>query len=73
MTTKIPALALALASGCLLAACSTPSTISTRDGRTDYTADAPNTDPDSDFVTYKKGGREVKVNKSDVTKIEEVD
>ncbi|WP_323029660.1 YgdI/YgdR family lipoprotein [Castellaniella defragrans] len=62
-----------LASGSILAACSSPSTVTTRDGRTDYSADAPNTDTDDGFVTYKKGGREVKINKSEVRRIEEVD
>ncbi|CDM23700.1 hypothetical protein BN940_06156 [Castellaniella defragrans 65Phen] len=62
-----------LASGSILAACSSPSTVTTRDGRTDYSADAPNTDTDDGFVTYEKGGREVKINKSEVRRIEEVD
>lgn len=62
-----------LASGSMLAACSTPSTVTTRDGQTDYTADAPDTDTDDGFVTYEKGDSEVKVNKSEVKKIEEVD
>lgn len=62
-----------LASGSILAACSTPSTVTTRDGQVDYTADAPATDTDDGFVTYQKGGRDVKVNKSEIKRIEEVD
>lgn len=57
---------------CTLAACSTPSVVTTSDGETIYTADAPDTDSNRDFVTYKKGGRQVKINKSEVRKIEEV-
>jgi len=73
MTKTILTFLAILASGSILAACSSPSTVTTQDGRTDYTADAPNTDTDDSFVTYEKGGREVKVNKSDVKRIEEVD
>ncbi len=73
MSKTILAFLAILASGSILAACSTPSTVTTRDGRTDYTADAPETDTDDGFVTYEKGGREVKVNKSEVKQIEEVE
>jgi len=62
-----------LASSGILAACSSPSTVTTRDGQTDYTADAPKTDTDDGFVTYDKNGSEVKVNKSEVKRIEEVE
>ncbi|MCZ4329177.1 YgdI/YgdR family lipoprotein [Castellaniella denitrificans] len=70
--TILATLAIFAGSG-VLAACSTPSTVTTRDGRTDYTADAPVTDTDDGFVTYEKGGRDVKVNKSEVERIEEVE
>ncbi len=56
-----------------LAACSTPSQVTTTDGQTTYTADAPDTESDVDFITYKKDGHKVKVNKLQVKKIEEVD
>ncbi|MGB3836578.1 YgdI/YgdR family lipoprotein [Castellaniella sp.] len=56
-----------------LAACSTPTTVTTRDGQTTYTADKPDVDQDKDFITYEKDGHEVQVNKSDVKQIEEVD
>lgn len=55
-----------------LAACSTPSQITTRDGRAIPTADKPEVDKDSDFVTYEKDGKEVQINKSEVQSIEEV-
>ena len=75
MSTKTPWFAGILAGSCvlMLAACSSPSTVTTRDGQTTYTADAPDTDTDSEFITYDKNGREVKVNKSEVKQIEEVD
>lgn len=58
---------------CTLAACSTPSEVTTNDGQTTYTPDTPKTDTGDGFVTYEKNGREVKVNKSDVKKIEPVE
>lgn len=73
MSMHTPGLAGILAGCCILAACSSPSTVTTRDGQTTYTTDAPETDKDSDFITYEKGDREVKVNKSEVRQIEEVD
>lgn len=73
MSKTILAFLAILASGSILTACSSPSTVTTRDGQTDYTADAPDTDTDDGFVIYEKGGREVKVNKSEVKQIEEVD
>ncbi len=73
MSMTKPALAGMLATCCMLAACSSPSTVTTRDGQTTYTEDAPESDPDSDFITYEKNDREVRVNKSEVRQIEEVD
>ncbi|CAM5213138.1 Lipoprotein YgdI/YgdR-like SH3-like domain-containing protein OS=Castellaniella defragrans OX=75697 GN=HNR28_000991 PE=4 SV=1 [Castellaniella defragrans] len=70
--TKLPGI-LGVFAVCMLAACSTPSEVTTTDGQTTYTSDAPNTDRDDGFVTYQKNGHEVKVNKSDVKKIEPVD
>ncbi|WP_322997975.1 YgdI/YgdR family lipoprotein [Castellaniella sp.] len=72
MSKKIPGLLAVLAGSFVMAACSTPSTVTTNDGKTDYTADAPQTDTDDGFVRYEKDGHEVKVNKSDVKRIEEV-
>lgn len=61
--------------GCgVLAACSTPSEVTTRDGGTTYTTDTPKTDNDSGFITYeKKNGDEVKINKDDVKEIKPVE
>lgn len=64
--------AIAIATFATLAACSTPSQIHTRDGRSIPTADRPEIDEDSGFVTYEKDGREVQLNKSDVQAIEEI-
>ena len=72
MTKTLLAFLAIAASGTILAACSSPSTVTTREGRVDYTADAPDTDRDDGFVTYQKNGQEVKVNKHDVQRIEEV-
>ncbi|PWF24910.1 YgdI/YgdR family lipoprotein [Corticimicrobacter populi] len=55
-----------------LAACSSPSQITTRDGQTVTTADRPEVNDDKDFITYERDGREVQVNKSDVKSIEEI-
>lgn len=63
---------IALAALTALAACSTPSQITTQDGRTIPTADRPDVDEDKDFITYEKDGREVRMNKSDVHAIEEI-
>lgn len=56
-----------------LTACSTPSKVTTIDGQTVYTPDSPKTDTDDGFITYQENGHEVKVNKSDVKKIEPVE
>ena len=55
-----------------IAGCSTPSQIHTRDGQAIPTADRPEVDEDSGFVTYEKDGKEVQMNKSDVKAIEEI-
>lgn len=55
-----------------LAACSSPSEVTTRDGQTVTTADKPKIDEEKGFVTYEKDGREVQVNKSDVESIREI-
>jgi major membrane immunogen (membrane-anchored lipoprotein) len=73
MLMKKMGMMVALGGCCVLAACSSPSQVTTRDGQTTYTADAPDTDEDSDFVTYEKNGSEVKVNKSEIREIREVD
>lgn len=53
-----------------LTACSTPSKVTTADGQTVYTPDSPKTNTGDGFVTYQENGHQVKVNKSDIKKIE---
>lgn len=55
-----------------LAACSTPTEVTTRDGQKTMTADKPEVNGKDGFITYEKDGKEVKVNSSDVQSIEEV-
>lgn len=69
---RAASLALSITAFAAIAACSNPSQIHTRDGHTISTADRPEVDEDSDFVTYEKDGREVQLNKSDVQAIEEI-
>jgi len=69
---RLGSAAVALAALTALAACSTPSQITTQDGRTIPTADRPEVDEDKDFITYEKDGREVQMNKSDVHSVEEI-
>lgn len=69
---RFGAAALSLAAVAALGACSSPSQINTRDGRSIPTADRPEVDEDKDFITYEKDGRQVQMNKSDVHSIEEV-
>ena len=64
--------AIAITTLAAMAACSSPSQIHTRDGRSIPTADRPEVDEDSGFVTYEKDGREVQINQSDVQAIEEI-
>lgn len=54
-----------------LMACSTPTEVTTRDGRVVTTPDAPDVDDDG-FVTYEKNDGEVRMNRDDVHSIEEI-
>ncbi|SHI18630.1 YgdI/YgdR family lipoprotein [Pollutimonas bauzanensis] len=59
--------------GCgALAACSTPTEVTTVDGQKTMTADKPEINKKDGFVTYEKDGKEVKVNSAEVRSIEEV-
>lgn len=64
--------AVAIVTLAAVAGCSTPSQIHTRDGRAIPTADKPEVDEDSGFVTYEKDGKEVQMNRSEVQAIEEI-
>lgn len=65
-------LVFAMAGAGVLAGCSTPTQITTKDGQTTMTADEPEINEDQGFVTYEKDGKEVRRNTSEVEKIEEV-
>ncbi|MVW80652.1 YgdI/YgdR family lipoprotein [Bordetella sp. 02P26C-1] len=72
MKTKMLMLACAMSGFAVMAGCSSPSVIETRDGNQIMTADEPETDNDTGFVEAEKDGKKVQVNKSDVKSIEEV-
>jgi len=57
----------------MLAACSSPHEMTTRDGQTIVTSDRPEVDDDNDFITYERDGTETRINKSEVREIREVD
>lgn len=61
----------AVASSASLMACSTPTEVTTRDGRVVTTPDAPEVEDDG-FVTYEKNDGEVRMNRDDVHSIEEI-
>ncbi|MCC2597240.1 YgdI/YgdR family lipoprotein [Pusillimonas sp. MFBS29] len=65
-------LAFAIAGAGVVAGCSTPTEITTKDGQTTMTADEPEINEDKGFVTYEKDGKEVRTNTSEVKQIEEV-
>jgi hypothetical protein len=56
-----------------MAACSTPTEITTTDGQTTVSSDKPEVDEDSGFVKYEKNGQEVQVNKSEVRDMKPVE
>lgn len=60
-----------VASSASLVACSTPTEVTTRDGRVITTPDSPDVDDDG-FVTYEKNDAEVRLNRDDVHSMEEV-
>lgn len=57
----------------VLAGCSSPSTITQRDGSQITTADEPQYNDDTGFYEYEKDGSKVRLNKDDVKSIEEID
>lgn len=60
-----------VASSASLVACSTPTEVTTRDGRVITTPDSPDVDDDG-FVTYEKNDAEVRLNRDDVHSMEEI-
>ena len=56
----------------LLAGCSQPSVVHTKDGQQIVTSDKPDFDKDSGMVQYKDNGKEMQINKDDVRSVEEV-
>ncbi len=56
-----------------VAACSSPYEVTTRDGESIVTSDKPEVDSDDDFVEYEKDGNTVRMNKSEVREIKQVD
>lgn len=63
--------AVAVAASTSLMACSTPTEVTTRDGRVITTPDTPDVDDDG-FVTYERNDSEVRINRDEVQSIEEV-
>lgn len=55
-----------------IAACSSPTEITTRDGQKTMSADRPEIDDKTGFVTYEKDGKEVQMNSSEIQSMEEV-
>lgn len=73
MKSKYTALAGILSLSALVVGCSSPSEITTRGGQTIVTSDEPKVKKNEDFITYEKGGKEVRMHKDEVSKIEEID
>jgi hypothetical protein len=72
MKIKMLMLASAVTGFAVLAGCSSPSVIETRDGNQIMTADEPESNDSTGFVEAEKDGKKVQVNKDDVKSIEEV-
>lgn len=72
MTFKKLFFVVAIAGSGALVGCSTPTEITTTDGQTTTTADKPEINEDTGFITYDKDGKEVQRNTSEVREIREV-
>ncbi|OZI61349.1 YgdI/YgdR family lipoprotein [Bordetella genomosp. 11] len=70
MTLKFTAMSLATVA--ILAGCSSPSVVNTRDGSQIVTPDKPDYDKKSGMYQYDQNGKEVQINKDDVKSIEQV-
>lgn len=65
-------LAIALTGCGAIAACSSPSVITTKDGEQIMTADEPEVDEREGFVRYETDGKDAQLNTSEVRSIEQV-
>lgn len=65
-------LTMSLATVAVLAGCSSPSVVNTRDGTQIVTPDRPEYDKKSGMYQYEDNGRQVQINKDDVKSIQEV-
>lgn len=72
MKSKYMALGAVLGLGVALVGCSNPTQITTRDGQSIVIPDEPEAKKNDDFITYSKDGKEVRMHKDEVSKIEEV-
>src|SRR3546814_2221980 len=72
MNLKTTTLVLIMTGIGVLAGCSSPSVVQTRDGGQVVTPDEPQYNEDTGFYEYDKDGHKVQVNKDDVKTIEEV-
>ncbi|ANN67732.1 YgdI/YgdR family lipoprotein [Bordetella bronchialis] len=70
MTLKLTAISLAAVA--ILAGCSSPSVVNTRDGSQIVTPDKPEYDKKSGMYQYEENGRDMQINKDDVKSIQEV-
>lgn len=70
MTLKLSAISLAAVA--ILAGCSSPSVVNTRDGSQIVTPDKPEYDKKSGMYQYEQNGKDVQINKDDVKSIEQV-
>ena len=69
MTLKLTAISLAAVA--ILAGCSSPSVVNTRDGSQIVTPDKPEYDKKSGMYQYEENGRDMQINKDDVKSIQE--
>lgn len=70
MTLKL--MTMSLAAAAVLAGCSSPSVVQTKDGSQIVTPDKPEYDKKSGMYQYDQNGKEVQINKDDVHSIQQV-
>jgi hypothetical protein len=69
---SIKVLTMSLATVAVLAGCSSPSVVQTKDGSQIVTPDRPEYDKKSGMYQYQDNGREVQINKDEVKSIQDV-